>query len=149
MSKGVSEELRPILQMSKEESELPPGPSERGCIKEGCFRLCSVQANTGSVARDHLANERTFLSWFRTGMATIALGVAIAKFGKETNSEEAGLVFVVLGIVFLCFSTMRYYFLFFLLKRDLFAPNTCGIFFILVLCFISASLTVFLVIVGD
>lgn len=36
-------------------------------------------ANTGSVARDHLANERTFLSWTRTGLGFVALGVALAK----------------------------------------------------------------------
>lgn len=36
-------------------------------------------SNTGSVARDHLANERTFLSWTRTGLGFVALGVALAK----------------------------------------------------------------------
>jgi putative membrane protein len=31
-------------------------------------------------ARDHLANERTFLAWFRTGVATIVFGFAIGRF---------------------------------------------------------------------
>lgn len=35
--------------------------------------------NSGSTARDHLANERTFLAWTRTGLGFIALGVALAK----------------------------------------------------------------------
>ena len=45
------------------------------------LKLLSAQpiSNTGSVARDHLANERTFLSWTRTGLGFVALGVALAK----------------------------------------------------------------------
>ena len=33
-----------------------------------------------SRARTHLANERTFLAWFRTGVTLIALGLAAAQF---------------------------------------------------------------------
>jgi putative membrane protein len=33
-----------------------------------------------SRARTHLANERTFLAWLRTGIAMIALGLAAAQF---------------------------------------------------------------------
>ena len=35
--------------------------------------------NTGSLARDLLAGERTFLAWTRTGLGFIALGVALEK----------------------------------------------------------------------
>ena len=31
-------------------------------------------------ARDHLANERTFLAWLRTGVAIIVFGFAIGRF---------------------------------------------------------------------
>jgi putative membrane protein len=31
-------------------------------------------------ARDHLANERTFLAWIRTGIAVIVFGFAIGRF---------------------------------------------------------------------
>ena len=31
-------------------------------------------------ARDHLANERTFFAWVRTGVATIVFGFAIGRF---------------------------------------------------------------------
>lgn len=33
-----------------------------------------------SRARTHLANERTFLAWLRTGLSLVALGLAIAHF---------------------------------------------------------------------
>ena len=41
-----------------------------------------VFKNTGSVARDHLASERTFLAWLRTGLGFIALGIAIERFSQ-------------------------------------------------------------------
>lgn len=33
-----------------------------------------------SRARTHLANERTFLAWLRTGLSLVALGLAAAQF---------------------------------------------------------------------
>jgi uncharacterized membrane protein YidH (DUF202 family) len=41
-----------------------------------------VFSNTGSVARDHLASERTFLAWIRTGLGFVALGIAIERFSQ-------------------------------------------------------------------
>ncbi|KAK5087285.1 hypothetical protein LTR70_007003 [Exophiala xenobiotica] len=39
-------------------------------------------SNTGSVARDHLASERTFLAWIRTGLGFVALGIAVERFSQ-------------------------------------------------------------------
>jgi len=36
-------------------------------------------ANDDERIRDHLANERTYLAWLRTGMAMIGFGTVIAK----------------------------------------------------------------------
>jgi putative membrane protein len=33
-----------------------------------------------NLARDHLANERTFLAWVRTGIAGVVFGFAIGRF---------------------------------------------------------------------
>ena len=41
-----------------------------------------VYKNTGSVARDHLAAERTFLAWIRTGLGLVALGTGIERFSR-------------------------------------------------------------------
>lgn len=43
--------------------------------------------NTGSVARDHLASERTFLAWIRTGLGFVALGIAIERFSQLDLKE--------------------------------------------------------------
>jgi uncharacterized membrane protein YidH (DUF202 family) len=59
-------------------------------------------------ARDHLANERTFLAWVRTGVATIVFGFAVGRFSialreflkmQGYNSTTPGLT-TWLGIIF-------------------------------------------------
>lgn len=40
----------------------------------------SISRDSESRARTHLANERTYLAWFRTGVTLIALGLAAAQF---------------------------------------------------------------------
>ncbi|KAI1368128.1 hypothetical protein F5Y08DRAFT_9487 [Xylaria arbuscula] len=52
------------------------------------FRIATpLYKNTGSVARDHLASERTFLAWMRTGLGFVALGIAIERFSQLDLSE--------------------------------------------------------------
>jgi putative membrane protein len=40
-----------------------------------------IESQPGGSARDHLANERTLMAWSRTGIAIIALGFVVARFG--------------------------------------------------------------------
>jgi putative membrane protein len=35
------------------------------------------QVDTSKKVTDHLANERTFLAWIRTGLATITFGFVV------------------------------------------------------------------------
>ena len=46
------------------------------------FSSLRILKNTGSTARDHLASERTFLAWLRTGLGFIALGIAVERFSQ-------------------------------------------------------------------
>ncbi|KAH8676670.1 hypothetical protein BGZ60DRAFT_403089 [Tricladium varicosporioides] len=47
--------------------------------------------NKGSVARDHLALERTFLAWLRTSLAFASIGIAITQlFRLNTASSSSG-----------------------------------------------------------
>jgi uncharacterized membrane protein YidH (DUF202 family) len=61
-------------------------------------------------ARDHLANERTYLAWLRTAAAVMALGLAIAGFGEATTSATvfAGAVLVITGATGVGYGTLRY-----------------------------------------
>jgi putative membrane protein len=45
-----------------------------------------------SRARTHLANERTFLAWLRTGVTLIALGLAAGQFLAVSGGESGRLV---------------------------------------------------------
>jgi putative membrane protein len=36
---------------------------------------------TSKKVTDHLANQRTFLAWIRTGLATITIGFVVERFG--------------------------------------------------------------------
>jgi inner membrane protein YidH len=38
------------------------------------------KSSNPNFARDHLANERTFLAWVRTGVAIVVFGFAIGRF---------------------------------------------------------------------
>lgn len=76
-------------------------------------------------ANDHLANERTFLSWIRTSIGIITLGFVVVKFslfmkqmgvflGKDTTLDQkeysgiVGLVLVAAGAVIVILAFISY-----------------------------------------
>ncbi|KAI9310754.1 hypothetical protein BX666DRAFT_1818897, partial [Dichotomocladium elegans] len=76
--------------------------------------------NSGSVARDHLANERTFLAWLRTSLSTISVGIGITQLFRLDRAVEhdsqlrtwgrpVGLIFILMSILFLFFAFVRYF----------------------------------------
>ncbi|KAF0561994.1 hypothetical protein F8M41_014585 [Gigaspora margarita] len=79
-----------------------------------------VLKNNASVARDHLANERTFLTCLRMSLSFISIEASIIQFfiltkeGPKSHqdnkvSKGLGLALIVLGIIFLGFSLIRYF----------------------------------------
>jgi putative membrane protein len=63
-------------------------------------------------ARDHLANDRTYLAWVRTSLNVIILGLVVAKFieGDEAGrAQVAGMVLIVVGCFILTYGTIRSY----------------------------------------
>lgn len=74
----------------------------------------SRPADPESRARTHLANERTFLAWFRTGLTLIALGVAAAQFLTATTLTAVRLIplfstlVIALGVALVAVGVWRY-----------------------------------------
>ncbi len=72
------------------------------------------QKRTSKRVSDHLANERTFLAWIRTGIAIMGFGFVVARFGLAIRelalknpsfiifslpfSSFVGVVLVILGV---------------------------------------------------
>jgi putative membrane protein len=75
---------------------------------------------------DHAANERTFLAWVRTAIATMAFGFLIERFDlflkfaspalansapprNHGLANVAGLVFLVLGVAMIAVAALRFF----------------------------------------
>lgn len=74
------------------------------------FAFTAEQKDPLATVTDHMANERTYLAWVRTGITVMALGFVVAKFGiiikelvpsaRSTSyhfSSATGIVLVVAG----------------------------------------------------
>ena len=114
--------------------------------------------NKGSVARDHMANERTFLAWLRTSLAFITLGIGITQLFRlekpnskihtsstviplsraPHNGENSqiitrfgkplGSIFIILGILTLVFGMKRYFQVQYFLTKDFYPATRLSIF---------------------
>ncbi|KZT09005.1 uncharacterized protein LAESUDRAFT_723311 [Laetiporus sulphureus 93-53] len=110
------------------------------------FRGYERVQNKGSTARDHLANERTYLAWTRTSLGLIALGIGVERFERlradmqtqlapvspEAQTAQEQLVkhgrqlagtLVGTGVLTMVMGTWRYYMTLHDLQHGMFRPN--------------------------
>jgi putative membrane protein len=74
------------------------------------------RADLDSRARSHLANERTFLAWLRTGLALIVVGIGAAQFLELDRNLIPGLrivsdfaaILIVIGTLTVIVGRARY-----------------------------------------
>ena len=64
-------------------------------------------------ARDHLANERTLLSWVRTGVGLLSVGIALERAGvlvgkRGGPTEFLGVALALLGCLTLMLGTAQF-----------------------------------------
>lgn len=129
----VAHEIAPSSQLSQTQSTPIDHPDHSRAHKwfSAAYNLGSLRLeNKGAVARDHLANERTFLAWMRTSMTFATLGVGLSQLLRLSDSASnvndpqdqldkiednkqlariAGALFVSAGIVVLLLGTTRYF----------------------------------------
>jgi putative membrane protein len=66
-----------------------------------------------ATRRTRLANERTYLAWWRTGLTTFAVSLAAGKLVPELSSgaawpfEAIGVAFGVVGVLFIAYAYVR------------------------------------------
>ncbi|WGV28885.1 DUF202 domain-containing protein [Halotia branconii CENA392] len=74
--------------------------------------------------RDHLANERTYLAWMRSGISLMGFGVLIVRLRiirpplapqPPGNGWKLGLAFALIGVLTVVLSTQHY----FAVRRDI------------------------------
>lgn len=108
---------------------------------------------TDATRRTRLANERTYLAWWRTGLASIAVGVGAGKVIPLLGHHEvqwpytvAGAGFTALGVLCIVFGFVRQREVETALARGEFAPPDTGMVFTLTLFGAAFGLLLFVVV---
>jgi putative membrane protein len=72
-----------------------------------------LDAAQDATRRTRLANERTYLAWWRTGLTTFAVSLAAGKLVPELSSgaawpfEAIGVAFGAVGLLFIAYAYLR------------------------------------------
>jgi len=68
-----------------------------------------------ATRRTHLANERTSMAWWRTGLTSVAVGLAIGKVVPDLGKSEVhwpyaviGFAYAIIGVVLMAYGTWRH-----------------------------------------
>ncbi len=90
--------------------------SRSGCLLHALW-MKSENDNRATEVREHLANERTLLSWVRTGLGLISFGIVVERAGTlalasggggGNASRFLGLVMALLGCLTLVLGTQQF-----------------------------------------
>jgi len=78
-------------------SDTTKEPSPKGTLSSDPYTPLSPSdwvslrlQNSGSVARDHLASERTFLAYVRTSLTIVSAGVALVQLFSAVSTQHQG-----------------------------------------------------------
>src|SRR3954451_874278 len=107
----------------------------------------TIQPSSSTRAREHLANERTYLAWVRTAAAIMALGIAVASFASDVSaySAAAGGVLIATGAAGIILGTRRYRQVTKELESDTFVTGTRGRVAVVASIVLIANLTIAMV----
>ncbi len=104
------------------------------CFKAKSAASCDIKQakkRNPNRIRDHLANERTYLSWMRSAIALMGFGVLIVRIRilrpplvPQSPGEgwKLGLAFAVVGLLTVLLSTQHYFAVRDDIEEDTYAP---------------------------
>jgi putative membrane protein len=123
-----------------------------------------IGSQPGADVRDHLAEERMFLAWIRTGFALMTFGFVVARFGlflaeihlsrggaavsSDRFSLWYGTAFIAAGVAMNLFSTLRHLRVVGELNRVQFAdrgPSYLAIILALFLALVGIAMALYLI----
>ncbi|KAJ7644992.1 hypothetical protein FB45DRAFT_1053596 [Roridomyces roridus] len=121
----------------------PPPASYAQSSNWGGQSISLTLENSGSVARDHLASERTFLAYIRTSLCVASVGVALAqlltleydyplpvpapKSSLEIYARPLAVSFILLSLYVLLVGVSRYFCIQASLVRGVFPVSRLGL----------------------
>jgi len=108
-----------------------------------------------SYARDHLANERTFLAWLRTAVSMMGFGILIVKLRYMVphmpvtpgpfDAQRLGMLFALAGCAMMPFALCHYFATRRAIDDDNYTPAGAGIVvFGVVILFIGVGVMIYL-----
>lgn len=89
------------------------GREQRGLAESAAGGQPAFDERRDATRRTRLANERTYLAWWRTGLTTFAVSFASGKLVPQLSSgaawpfEALGVAFAVVGLVFIAYAYLR------------------------------------------
>lgn len=98
---------------------------------------CPKPKRASALIQDHLANERTYMSWMRTAITLMGFGVFILRFHADHSLDmtskydlKLGFIFAIAGFLTVFLSTWHYFSVRDRIKQNNYkAPNRSIIFF--------------------
>ncbi|KAK9472740.1 uncharacterized protein V1510DRAFT_378144 [Dipodascopsis tothii] len=112
--------------------------------------------NKGPVARDHMANERTYLAWVRTSLSFATIGLAVSQAFRSSPTMTTGIQlvgkligagFIGMAISLMLIGAYRYYVTAIWMQRNKFPPSRAAVFNITVAgCVLIALAFIFITI---
>lgn len=93
---------------------------------------------SSALVQDHLANERTYMSWMRTAIALMGFGIFMFRFradqpldwAKDNDELRLGFIFAITGMFTVFISTWHYFAIRHRIRQNNYKPTKRSVIFL-------------------